>query len=600
MNIGRIIAGRYELQERLGAGTYFLVFKGRERATGRPVAVKVIQPDMVGDPAFGEALTRAMAGMEDLAHPSIARVHEVVREDGAPVIVSEFVRGINLKERIKRIAPFTVSVAVDFAIAVCEALQYAHASGVIHGDVRPQNVIVSPDGVVKLTDFGVAAAIGSSAEISARNLGRAVPYQAPEIATQGVVLPASDLYALGAVLFEMLTGTTPYPGDSPLHVAMKHQNEPVPSPRALNPGVPKALDGIVRKALQKKPDDRYRSAGDMLADLKSVRDALRFGKTLVWSPMKDPEPAPAADAEPSGAPAPVAETPRRPKPTPAQPARTERTMPMRNDDTGIAPWLRFLVLAMLVVVLLLGVFGAALWVTAFTRPEQKTFPDLIGKPIEEARGLASKVKVRLLEREEFNDQYEPGVVYRVDYEAGRLVSPGRTVLVWVSRGSRLVWVPDVGGLSAGEAETKLKGSGLSLGRVDRVTSGSVPFGCIVSQNPRSGKRVDRDTPVALVVSDGPEGDTGETGSTTANGGPDTEHLWNVAHTVRRDGNGPRQVRVEYEDSQGTGTVYDEVRDEGDVIRLQVRAQGPALIVRVYYSDDPTPVSERTVPWSGSR
>lgn len=598
MSIGRIIAGRYELQERLGSGAFFMVFKGRERTTGRPVAVSMLQPETLEYPAFCEALRQGMRGMEDLAHPGIVRIHELVEDEGPPVVVSEFVRGINLKERIKRIAPFTVSVAVDFAIAVCEALQYAHGSGVVHGDVRPHNVIVSPDGVVKLTGFGIARAVGSSTESSAKNLGRAVHYQGPEIAAQGVALASTDLYALGAMLFEMLTGSTPYPGDSPLHVAAKHQNDPVPSPRSLNPGVPRALDGIVRKSLQKRPEDRYRSAADMLADLKSVRDALRFGRAMTWSPMEEPVPEPEPAPVKQERSAPVQAKPK-PAPTPERTLPMGRTTRARDDDNRVSPVLRVFVLAMLVVVLLLGVFGAALWMAAFTKPESKVFPDLVGKQIEEARTAAAALKVKLLEREDFNDRYDPGVVYRVDYEVGSPIRPGRTVLIWVSRGSRLVWVPDVGGLSAGEAETKLKGAGLSLGRVDRTTSGKVPFGCIVSQNPRSGKRVDRDTPVALVISDGPEGGMESSDGLSDDRSPDAEHEWSIAHTVRRDGLGARQVRVEYEDSQGTGTVFDDVRDEGDVVELQVRAQGPTLIVRVYYDDSPTPVSERTVPWRSS-
>lgn len=265
---------------------------------------------------------------------------------------------------------------------------------------------------------------------------------------------------------------------------------------------------------------------------------------------------------------------------------------MARDDDRIAGWLRGLLYLAMAGLFLIGVFGLALWFAAFTRPDTKAFPDIIGKPIEEAQRMADAVKVRLLEREEYNDQYDPGTVYRVDYESGRPIRPGRTVLVWVSRGSRLVWVPDVSDLSAGEAEAKLKAAGLTLGRVNRETSDTVPFGCVVAQNPRSGKRVDRDTPVTLILSDGSAVvDDSESGAEDQ-----IEHEWTIEHTVKRDGGGRRQVRIEYEDAEGTATAFDDVRDEGDVIDLQVRGLGRRLIVRVYYNDDPTPISENVVRW----
>jgi serine/threonine-protein kinase len=596
--MGRTVAGRYEIQERLGAGTIFGVYRGRDRSSGRQVVVKALLPEVRESAAFVGALRKTLAGLGDLAHPNIARVYEVVEEDGSPVIVSEFVRGINLKERIKRIAPFTLSVAVDFAASICEALHHGHASEVIHGDVRPHNVIVSPEGVLKVTDFGLARAMASSSEVAARHLGRAIHYQAPETAAKGIYMPATDLYALGVVVFEMLTGSLPYAGESPIQVAMRHQNDPVPSPRSLNPGVPKALEGLVLKAMQKAPEQRYPSAADMLTDLRAVRDAFRFGRSLSWSPMAPDPPAPSA---PEATAAPTA----RPEPTkrpdaPSEPPRRELPpMPVRrNDDDRISPWLRFAIGTMIVVILLGGVFGAALWMATFSRPESNTFPDIVGRPIAEAQRAADKVKVKLIQREEFNDRYDPGTVYRTSYEPGREIRAGRSVVVWVSRGSRLVWVPDITRLTADQAEIKLREAGLVPGQVNRQFSDTVPFGTIISQNPRSGKRVDRDTPVSLVISDGSEDGSGSSSNATQD--VDAEHTWNITHRVRRDGLGDRQVRIEYEDTQGSATAFDESRPEGDTIRVQVNGRGPTLIVRVYYSDDPLPVSETTQIWDPAR
>ncbi len=625
MNIGRVVAGRYEVLERLGVGAVFAVYKGRDRSSGRQVAMKALLPETLGDVEFLRCLREAAPSLVDLDHANIAKVYELIEDQEGPILVTEFVRGINLKERIKRIAPFTLSVAVDFAVAICEALHHAHGAGVIHADVRPHNVIVSPDGAVKVTDFGLIRAYASSTEASSRHLGRAVHYQAPETATKGIYLPATDLYALGAIVFEMLTGSVPYPGESVVSVAMRHQNDPVPSPRRLNPGVPRALEGIVMRAMQKQPEHRYVSAGDMLADLRAVRDAFRFGRSLAWSPMDAGAPTDADAAlrpagrvgptEPAGPQEQPLERPDRTAPqsgaavvrsaSAATAGRTEsareaqQPMPRQTyDDDRISPLLRFAIMALIVVILLGIVFGGALWMATYTRPESNTFPNLVGRPITEAQREANRLNIKLIQREEFNDRYDPGVVYRTDYEPGRPIRAGRSVLVWVSRGSRLVWVPDVVGATAEEAEAKLKEAGLVPGQVNRTYDDRAPYGTVVSQNPRSGKRVDRDTPVALVLSDGPENSGEETVEPTQD--LDAEHTWTITHHVRRDGLGPRQVRIEYEDSQGSSTAFDEVRSEGDTVRVEVNGRGPTLIVRVYYSDDPIPVSERTQVWNPRR
>lgn len=586
MTIGRIVGGRYELQERVATGAIFQVFRARDRITGRPMIVKLLVPELQVEEALCTALRNNCRTAQSLSHPNIAGIYDLVDEDGVPVIVTEYVRGMDLKERIKRVAPMTVSLAVEFAVGVCEALQYAHSEKMVHGDLRPQNILISPDGEVKVTDFGIAPALNASPEALGRNLSRSAPYTAPETSSQSIVLPASDLYALGCVLYEMVTGVVPYQGDNPVHVAHLHQTAPVPSPRDQNAGVPRALDGIIRKALQKEPEIRYHAAQDMLADLKKLRDALRFGRPVTWSPLDEmsitvSNPTPQAPVTPRSTPSPSVAAPLS--------AEAQKGVPMpqkRREPNGLPPFLRGALLVMLTAVALLAFLGLGLWLATISTPEEAVFPDLVGKSIETARAEAAKLKIQLIEREEFNDNYEKDTVFRVDYEPGRRIRPGRSVRIWVSKGSRMVWVPDLTRMSAQEAEAKLEEVGLKLGQVARQNHDRVPYGHIISQNPRSGKRVERDTEVNLVISDGPA-DAPE------------EHTWNIKHKVPADGRGPRQVRIEYEDDLGTATAFDEVRDEGDVIEFDVTGQGRSIRVRVYYGDDPEPVVDRVIPWRRS-
>jgi serine/threonine-protein kinase len=625
--IGRLINQRYEVLERLGEGAIFQVFKARDKVSGRIITVKILQSTYAQDAIFCNALRTTLKDVTALMHPNVARLEEIGEEDGSPYLVTEFVRGINLKERIRRIAPFTLSVAVDFAIAIGEALQQAHGQGIFHGDLRPHNIIISPEGALKVTDFGMARALATSQEAAGSNMGRAVHYQAPELAAGAMPTVATDIYSLGVILFEMLTGGLPYPGETPLVVAMKHQNDAVPSPRGLNPGVPRSLEGIVMKSLLKQPDDRYRSAVDLLTDLKSVRDALRFGKPLSWSPMENEKlPGPMAPAaasflvlEPVSAPS----EPRRQEPLPEpQPVTGAARMSSTTvSDDRISPYLKIALGTVIFILLTVGIAGVAIWMATFAKQPEQTFPKLVGMKLEDAERTATKVNIRLMDHEEFSDKYEPGVILRVDPDlTGKPVRAGRSINVWVSKGSRLVYVPDLTNLQKDEAEAKLKAAGLTLGSVDRANNNKINFDYVITQNPRARKRVNRDLAVNLIISDGPKpeetpqptgdgstnpdnpnpnngnGDGTNSGNITGNdsgNGDTTPRRINLSKRIPRDGRGARRVRIEYDDAQGTHQAVDEYHDEGETVTTKVNVVGGKVTVRVYYGDDAKPISEKT-------
>ena len=307
--INQWVNQRYEVVEKAGEGPLFTVYKAREKGTNRIVALKAVHPNYAAEGEFFGALKAGLEATANLSHPNITIFQEFsTTEDGQPFAVVEFVRGINLKERVRRIAPFTLSVAVDYACAVTEALHYAHAVGQVHGDLRPQNVIISPEGAVKVTDFGVQQAIAVSPQAQQAVLRTAAPYHAPELSMKLPGSVSGDIYALGAILYEMLTGTPVYSADSPEGLADLHAFAAIPSPRVINPGVPRAVEGIILKCLQKKPEQRYRVVAELLNDLKAVRDALRFGKSLSWTPLEIPV-APVAPAAPETKPAAPIKTP---------------------------------------------------------------------------------------------------------------------------------------------------------------------------------------------------------------------------------------------------------------------------------------------------
>lgn len=606
---GRVIDMRFEVLERVGEGALFQVSKARDTTTGRVVAVKMLKPSAAEAPDIAMLLRRVAPDLINLHHSNIARLEEIGDENGLPYLVTEFVRGINLKERIRRIAPFTLSVAVDFAIAIGEALAQAHSEGVVHGDLRPQNVIVSPEGAVKVSDFGLWQVVAASQDALASNLTRAVHYQSPEVVAGGRPTASTDLYSLGAILFEMLTGGLPYPADNPMMAAMKQQSDPVPSPRALNPGVPRSIEGIVMKALMKRPEERYKTAGDLLNDLKSVRDALRFGKPLSWSPLEPVATAPAPPVNIKRA---------RDQSSDSETVGAARMSATTASDDRLAPFLKIALAAVTLILIIVSIAGVAIWMATFTAPPEAKFPKMVGLKIDQVRDDAGKASLRLMEHEEYNDKTPSGVVYKVEPDlTGKPIRAGRSVNVWISKGSRYVDVPDVTKLFKDDAQKRLEEAGLTLGQVDIQYDKTVPADHVVAQNPKKGKRVPRDFAVNMILSNGPDpsqetpadqnpapnaNDPGSEatiqGGTTPTDNGDVENdtiprTAKLSIKVRKDGKGPRIVRMEYDDAEGTKTAINEPHNEGELVSTRVTVIGRKVTVRVFFGDDPTLVSKQT-------
>ena len=614
--INQVVSQRYEILEKLGESSLFAVYKARDKSANRFVAVKAVQPNYAKDANFLEALLAGTGAATQLNHPNIAQIYEMGAEDDTPYLVTEFVRGINLKERIRRIAPFTLSVAIDFACGVCEALHYAHSLGQPHGDLRPQNIIISPEGAVKVTDFGVQRGIAASQKAQRDVLLVSASYHAPELSTAKVGTAAGDLYALGAILYEMLTGTPLYSGTTPEDIADQHAFSAIPSPRSINTGVPTSVVGIMLKCLQKKPDERYASAADLLNDLKAVRDALRFGKSLSWSPVdiEKLSAAPPRPVKPVEIPLP------KPKPKPAPPpppvmepvadvaaSSQAPSMPahnrIREQDDRVSLYLKIPLLFVTgVIVVCLIIFGG-IWSSSWVQPKPVAAPQMIGRPIDDIRAEAQKLGVKLIEHHEFNAKPRK-IVYKADKELGAQVRKGSYINVWYSDGPQYVNVPKLKGLNRDDAEKKLQEAGLTVGKVTTKNSAVVPQSCVISQ---SGQvRALHDTAIDLVISDGPEVDaaleptpppapdpgTNPPVNTPDNGpnpGPSADeapHDFNRHILIQKDGLGTRFVRIEYDDSIGTHTVPTSASyAEGDRIPLQFTYYGKSAKLRIYYNDD---------------
>ncbi len=267
---GRLLNGRYQLISPVGGGGMALVYKARDNVLGRIVAVKVLREQYASDAQFVARFKREAQAAANLAHPNIVNVYDVGQDGDVYYIIMEYVAGASLKELINSSAPFPVDKGANIAAQILAGLEYAHRSGLIHRDIKPQNVLITPEGGVKVTDFGIAKSVSDLGLTEAGLALGTAHYFSPEQAKGERVVPQSDIYAVGVTLYEMLTGRLPFESDSAVGLAYKHISEEPPSPRAANPSVPPRLEAIVHKALSKEPTERFSSAAEMEKALRAL------------------------------------------------------------------------------------------------------------------------------------------------------------------------------------------------------------------------------------------------------------------------------------------------------------------------------------------
>ena len=544
--IGSVVNYRYEILEKIGDGSFFSVYRARDKVLNRLVAVKVLQPRYAENEEFAQRMSAEIQTCSELTHPGIARTYECDRQDGVWFVAEEYVRSTNLKERIKRTAPMTVSAAVDIAIAVCEALGYAHRQGFVHGDVRPQNILVSPEGTAKLTAFGVAPALAGFPTVQASSMFHSVHYTAPEVAEGKPPQPASDLYSLGVVLYEMLTGTVPFDAETPIGVALKHAKDPPQPPHELNAGIPRGLEAIVIKALEKSPNARYSGARAMLDELLEVRDALRMGR-----PVRRDIP----EAEPE----------------------VERERPVSLLPSAFKSLMWILAVAVVVAVSFVAYLS-------WSNPPEVTVPDIVGRTLEEATTMADLAGVELVVADErFNDRYSEGEIYLTNPVAGTRIKKGKPVRAWISKGSRYAEVPDVTDMPEVRAREAILAADLTVGDVNSAYDDKVAAGSVARQSPKPGSRHERGSAVNLVLSTGPKPEETPVDEETTDG--TGRRAFDVKFSVPDDSPDPSRVKIAVIDSDGRNTVYDEELHPGDPVNTTVYGYGSRVEIRVYLNNE---------------
>ena len=480
---GELIGGRYELGRQLGAGGMARVYLGHDRLLDRQVAVKVLAEPYASDPQFVERFRREASAAAGLNHPNIVAVYDRGEADGSYYIVMEYLSGPDLKQVIRRRAPLPPLQAIDFAQQILAALGAAHRRDVVHRDVKPQNVLVAEDGHLKVTDFGIARAGAQADMTEAGSVIGTAQYLSPEQARGDEVTAASDCYAVGIVLYEMLTGRVPFDGDRPVAVAMKQiSDEPLP-PRTVEPSVPPELEAVVMRALAKRPSERYRTAGEFSRALSEARTALdgSAGTTRVM-PVAGPPTAETRVMEPVTGPTRVA-----PPPPDEPPGERRRRW----------PW----VVAGIVLLAALAVAGFLLFGGDDARAV--TVPSVSGQSAAEAQATLENAGLEVEVQRVTNADVEAGQAVDTDPPEGSEVDEGDTVVLRVSDGPGLATVPDVEGDEEAAATAELQRADFRV-EVRQEASSDVDEGVVISQSPDGGSQAEVGSAVTIVVSSGPE------------------------------------------------------------------------------------------------
>lgn len=499
--IGHQLGGRYEVIERVGGGGMALVYKAQDLLLNRNVAIKVLRQQFVHDEEFIRRFRREAQSAASLSHPNVVSVYDVGQEDDVHYIVMEYVEGKNLNEIIKERAPLQVDESVRIASQIADALDHAHHNQIIHRDIKPHNILIGRNGRVKVTDFGIARAVTSTTITQTGSVVGSVHYFSPEHAKGIVTGEKSDLYSLGIVLYQMLTGQLPFLGESPISVALKHLQEEFDEPRKFNPLIPQSVENVILKSMRKNPQERYQSAKEMQTDLETCLMPERRNETKIDFPDEDDidqtRVMPAIKPEPRGVTS-----------TGAIPVM-ESDQDNNNGKPKTKNWKKPALLISLTVLILIAMVGVVWYVKGMLVVPDVTVPNVIGQTEEKARQMLQDNGLVVSDNviRQYKEDVEPGIVFEQTRNEGDVVKEGSEVQLSVGAEKELTKMISVEGNTYDEAVKKLIALGINGDQIKRKDdfSNDIASGNVISQTPGVNEEFDPEaTEIVLTVSKGSE------------------------------------------------------------------------------------------------
>lgn len=477
----RILSGRYELLEKIGDGGMAVVYKGRDKLLNRFIAVKILRPEFTKDATFVENFKRESQAAAGLSHPNIVGVYDVGREGNINYIVMELIDGETLNKIIEEEAPMDYRKVIDISKQVAQALRVAHKNKIIHRDVKPHNIMITSDGVVKLADFGIARAVNDTTLSTGSKIVGSVHYFSPEQARGNYVDERSDIYSLGIVMYEMLTGRVPFDGDNPVTVALKHINEEIIPPRELEPGIPPALERCVMKATNKYQTKRYSSADELIQELDNISFVTDVVGTSIFESSDIVE--------------------RRNKRRDEFKKAVEDEVNTREAQNK-SKRRRRIILAILILLLLMAAGGGfTAWKMGFFS-DTKAAPDLLDMSLKDAERNAESLGFKIKQGKDiYSSDYAEGRVCLQDPEPGTEMPKEGTITINISKGPKEGLVPKVVGMHRDDVQKFLEAQGYRLGNVKEKTSPE-KAGLVLEQSPEAGSSADKETKIDIVISDG--------------------------------------------------------------------------------------------------
>ena len=506
--IGLLVDERYRVTRRLARGGMATVYVAQDERLDRPVALKVMHPHLADSDAFVERFRREARSAARIVHPGVVSVFDQGVVTGQGFLVMELIDGTNLRQLLRAQGAFTIPQALRYTTDTLEALRAAHRVGVIHRDIKPENILVPSDGPAKVTHFGLARAASEVSMSSTGNMLGTVAYIAPEIATTAEADARSDIYSVGIMLYEMLTGAVPWAGESPLQIASHHVSDDVPSPSAAQPWIPREIDDLVAALTAREPANRPADASDAIdlvaraaaaipSNLANRRAEVAPGERhrasetsalnteIMSAQFTRPLPAPASSSvalvHTSGA------------------TQAAQAASPPKKSARAAAWI-----ALVVLLLVVAGLGGRWWWTEYGPGSYLTMPETTGRTLTDVQADLDALGLHTQVEEEFSDDIDTGSVTRSDPEGGSSVHKRAEVQLYVSKGVDMKTVPEVTGKSQDEAQRSLTDAGLAVGAVTDAYSEDVPQGQVISQSVAAGTSLAHDSAVDIVLSKGRE------------------------------------------------------------------------------------------------